>query len=619
MSSRTMQAEPKAAPEPQPQAEPEPEPEPEGEPDEAAEAEPEPEPIPAVKPSVTASFEIRAAHGGKPVAADAAGAALEGDFRTYWAVVSDSIPRRLQLWELGQGSEAADTRVSTAALSGCSARLCDGDSHPPGSVVLEHNVVDDETAATARLCYYFLPVAHQSAADLIKFFTKCGESATQLPRTSSGGELVRRLEAPAAALAAVKKAEVFGVEAQPGDGGAAAQAKPTMLYQLRCTPLPPRNAPPAGSEGPPELRPWELAKRFADFESLRQQLIAADRESTAESLELAQVPFPPRLSLWASEGPAEAAERRVPLQTWVNQIIFLNNTLVASGHLELDSILTRFFHPIVADSDEGWRAAAEAAGYAEPQPAERDGSGELLVGRRLWVGGVGRCEVVAFHPATWGASTHSLRLEDGRVEKLKLARKTNTDPEKLAWLIQPVATAEEGVPPSAEPSLWQMGMERLGLAAAGDAAGGEPSVKTETEEAAHAAGVADQAMPEGTRICVAGRGRGSYVRFEKRGLGFSLLVANEHVIAFDSGETAVVKLTEVDWTVSAAEMGGLSSFGHPLGREGSIEGREAEAEPEAAPGAPAKAEPEPEKRSEEEGPEEQEPETEPEPEPAEKS
>ena len=69
----------------------------------------------------------------------------------------------------------------------------------------------------------------------------------------------------------------------------------------------------------------------------------------------------------------------MPLQTWVNQIIFLNNTLVASGHLELDSILTRFFHPIVADSDEGWRAAAEAAGYAEPQPAERDGSGELLV------------------------------------------------------------------------------------------------------------------------------------------------------------------------------------------------------------------------------------------------
>ena len=340
-----MQAEPEAAPEPQPQAEPklEPEGEPEAEPE--GEPEPEPEPIPAAKPAATASFEIRAAHGGKPVAADAAAPALEGDFRTYWAVVSDSIPRRLMLWELGQGSEAADTRVSTAALSGCSARLSDGESRPTGSVVLEHSVVDDETAASARLCYYFLPVAHQSAEDLIKFFNKCGESATQLPRSSSGGELVRRLEAPPAALAAVKKAEVFGVEAQPGDGGAAAQAKPTMLYQLRCTPLPQRNAPPAGSEGGPELRPWELTKRFADFESLRQQLIAADRESTAESLELAQVPFPPRLSLWATEGPAEAEERRVPLQTWLNQIIFLNNTLVASGHLELDSTLTRFFHP----------------------------------------------------------------------------------------------------------------------------------------------------------------------------------------------------------------------------------------------------------------------------------
>ena len=97
-----MQAEPEAAPEPQPQAEPEPEPEsePEGEPDEAAEAEPEPEPIPAVKPSVTASFEIRAAHGGKPVAAAAAGAALECDFRTYWSDVSDSIPRRLPVASL---------------------------------------------------------------------------------------------------------------------------------------------------------------------------------------------------------------------------------------------------------------------------------------------------------------------------------------------------------------------------------------------------------------------------------------------------------------------------------------------------------------------------------------
>ena len=40
-----------------------------------------------------------------------------------------------------------------------------------------------------------------------------------------------------------------------------------------------------------------------------------------------------------------------------------------------------------------------------------------------------------------------------------------------------------------------------------------------------------------TRICVAGRGRGYYVAFERRRIG-----ANRHTIAFDSGETVVVNL-----------------------------------------------------------------------------
>ena len=62
-------------------------------------------------------------------------------------------------------------------------------------------------------------------------------------------------------------------------------------------------------------------------------------------------------------------------------------------------------------------------------------------------------------------------------------------------------------------------------------------------------GRADKALPEGTRICVAGRGRGAYVSFGKKTFG-----ANEHTIAFDSGETAVVNLKEVDWTVKESEM-----------------------------------------------------------------
>ena len=45
-------------------------------------------------------------------------------------------------------------------------------------------------------------------------------------------------------------------------------------------------------------------------------------------------------------------------------------------------------------------------------------------------------------------------------------------------------------------------------------------------------GRADLAMPEGTRICVSKRGRGACVRFGGK------IRANEHTIAFDSGETA---------------------------------------------------------------------------------
>ena len=78
------------------------------------------------------------------------------------------------------------------------------------------------------------------------------------------------------------------------------------------------------------------------------------------------------------------------------------------------------------------------------------------------------------------------------------------------------------------------------------------NAELEADELAHA----DEALPEGTRICVAGRGRGAYVSFGKKTFG-----ANEHTIAFDSGETATVKLKEVEWTVKENEMDATTRSG----------------------------------------------------------
>jgi len=69
------------------------------------------------------------------------------------------------------------------------------------------------------------------------------------------------------------------------------------------------------------------------------------------------------------------------------------------------------------------------------------------------------------------------------------------------------------------------------------------------EEAADALGRGDKEMPEGTYVCVAGRGRGAYVKFGKKTFG-----ANEHTIRFADGETAVVNLKEAEWSVKEAEM-----------------------------------------------------------------
>ena len=74
----------------------------------------------------------------------------------------------------------------------------------------------------------------------------------------------------------------------------------------------------------------------------------------------------------------------------------------------------------------------------------------------------------------------------------------------------------------------------------------------EVEEKADALGRQDYELPQGTRICVAGRGRGSYVSYEGKWVG-----ANVHTIAFDAGGLAAIKLKEETWTVKEAEMDAL--------------------------------------------------------------
>ena len=67
---------------------------------------------------------------------------------------------------------------------------------------------------------------------------------------------------------------------------------------------------------------------------------------------------------------------------------------------------------------------------------------------------------------------------------------------------------------------------------------------------------AKQALPQGTRICVTGHGRGTCTGSHPRARGglFRSRGGMEHTIAFDSGETAVVNLEKVAWAVKSAEM-----------------------------------------------------------------
>ena len=80
------------------------------------------------------------------------------------------------------------------------------------------------------------------------------------------------------------------------------------------------------------------------------------------------------------------------------------------------------------------------------------------------------------------------------------------------------------------------------------------AAKRREESEADRLGRADQALPAGTRVCIAGRGRGAYVRFGKKTFG-----ANEHTIAFDSGETVTLTLKGRRWTVKEAEMDAMEA------------------------------------------------------------
>jgi hypothetical protein len=86
------------------------------------------------------------------------------------------------------------------------------------------------------------------------------------------------------------------------------------------------------------------------------------------------VAFPPRPSLWSSlEGPALAAERRPVLQQWINSMIFLNNTLVASGHFELAEIISAWLQP---QSVAEQRKSVLVTAQAEEDMDEGGGGGD---------------------------------------------------------------------------------------------------------------------------------------------------------------------------------------------------------------------------------------------------
>ncbi len=471
-------------PEPEQPAPEQPSPEPEPEPAAVVDKESEPE-------RLDAAFEIHVGFGGQPTAAANTADGI-AEFALFYLQVNDDRPdrpRSVTVWRLGSAADD-DRGVSRAVLHGCSARMCDSARDMPTDAFELRLAADDEGVAK---CYYFTPVAHQSAADLVDFFNECGSRAPANPVDESVNVNDGRLRQAeihqrqtrafemriSSALEAgptprCKKAEIYDVEGQTAANGAT-----VMVYQVRCTALFSKH-----NEASPLT--WELSKLFQDFVKLRQQLVQADKASQADPLDVGEVPFPPQLSFWSrGEDSTIAANRRLELQAWINKMIFLNNTLVTSGHLELDAIMLQFLQPQTAaqrqsvategsahaaadaagsvdDGDwrdqefvDAWREHGLAQGFAEPSTAELNAEGQELVGRRVFVCGHQNPGVItAFDEKTFGASSHVIQLDGHEgTTRVKLARKTNKHPEKRPWLVVPHTSPEgdgqpaEGVPP----------------------------------------------------------------------------------------------------------------------------------------------------------------------------
>jgi hypothetical protein len=263
--------------------------------------------------------------------------------------------------------------------------MCDSTSEMTADA-FELKLAEDEGVTS---CYYLAPVAHQSAVDLVHFFNECG-SAQPAKITEEGAgagdddgrlrqtdvcqretrsfELRMSTVLVAGPTPRCKKAEVFAVDEQAAENGAT-----VMVYQVRCTAL-------SSKQSKAPAPTWELSKLFDDFDTLRQELVRADKTSQADPLDIGLVPFPPQLPFWSrGEDASVAATRRLQLQTWINQMIFLNNTLVTSGHLELDTVMTQFLQrqtdaqrKSVAVEGAARRVAVvpEASAGGDAQPAE---------------------------------------------------------------------------------------------------------------------------------------------------------------------------------------------------------------------------------------------------------
>jgi hypothetical protein len=82
--------------------------------------------------------------------------------------------------------------------------------------------------------------------------------------------------------------------------------------------------------------------------------------------------------------------------------------------------------------------AMDKAGFEQPTDEEKHADGSALLGRRVYVESHGAGTVLSFNRSLIGASSHTILLEQTGLEvAVKLQRKTNTDTEKLAWLIYP--------------------------------------------------------------------------------------------------------------------------------------------------------------------------------------